>query len=399
MPPSDTREAAPADTLLLRTFVEEVFEPLQRADQRRWARAYLSGLLSVSGKKTLQRLAKAVSPGPAASHGLQQFINASPWDWTPVRQCLARAVAARTAPRAWSVAELVIPKRGEHSVGVHRRFDADSGRTINCQLALGLFLCAESCCVPVDWSLVLGDSWCRDEQRRRRARIPESVSARPAWAHILDFATAVSAHPGLAAVPWAVDLRRTPVAGAVVAGLARRGLDFVCEVGPGQPVVPPSTTAPALGIGEVMARGQARQPHLAVRQQTPLGRPELTTVHSAPVRLPVQEGTPEPLASRRYRALMHPAAGARQGARYWITSFTDRRVDEVLALARHAPASAAAVADMEAHFGVQDFEGRSYPGWHHHMTMSSAAYAFRQLCARAGDGAVPSRPVAGSSCA
>ncbi|MFF5468733.1 IS701 family transposase [Streptomyces achromogenes] len=377
--PAGTLGATAVDTHELRTFAEEVFEPLQRADQRRWAHAYLGALLSVPGKKTLQRLAKAVSPAPAAAHGLQQFINASPWDWGPVRRSLARAVAAQGLPRAWTVAELTIPKRGVHSVGVHRRFDTDLGRTVNCQLAIGLFLAAEVGCVPVNWSLLLEESWCADKERRSRARIPASVTARPAWRHILDFAADVSANPSLTGIPWALDLRRTTDAGAVMEGLARRGMDFVCEVGAAEPVLPAYGVAPALGLGERMARGHLRQPQVVVRQAV-TGRLERLAVHCGEVRLPGRAGEPSG-GPRVYRALARPVGVGRPGARYWITSLADWRPEEVLALARHAAAGEAAVRDL-GHFGVQDFEGRSYPGWHHHMTMASAAHAFTRLTAR-----------------
>ncbi|MFF8729286.1 IS701 family transposase [Streptomyces sp. NPDC015171] len=374
--PSGTLGAPTIDTHELRTFAEEVFEPLQRADQRRWAHAYLGALLSVPGKKTLQRLAKAVSPAPAAAHGLQQFINASPWDWGPVRRSLARTVAGRGLPRAWTVKELTIPKRGEHSVGVHRRFDVELGRTVNCQLAMGLFLAADIGCVPVDWSLLLERSWCADEERRARARIPESVTARPAWRHILDFATDVAANPGLSGIPWVLDLRRTDDAGAVVEGLARRGLDFVCEVSPAEPVVPASAVASAAALGELMARGHMRQPQVVVRQAA-TGRLERLTVHFGEVRLPGRAGEPSGVP-RVYRALARPSGAGRLGVRYWLTSLTDWRAEEVLGLARHASAVEPAVRDL-GHFGVQDFEGRSFPGWHHHMTMASAAHAFARL--------------------
>ncbi|WP_406208670.1 transposase [Kitasatospora sp. NBC_01560] len=369
----------------LHAYVEQVFDSLVRTDQRRWARAYLSGLLNVPGKKTLQRLARSVSPSTAGAHGLQQFINASPWEWGPVRQAVARAVAGQAAPRAWTVAELTIPKRGDHSVGVHRRFDAGSGRTVNCQLASGSFLVGDAHCVPVDWQLALDESWFADEGRRRRARIPDGVPARPAWTHVLDFAGAVAGQPRFAALPWVLDLRRAPDIGPVAAGLGRLGMDFVCEVAPGQPVQSVSrAVAPLAAVGELMARSQARQPHLVVRQAH--GRPKPVTMHSALVRLP-RAGAPRGVSQRVYRVLVRPAVGPRQPARYWITSLTARRVEDVLGLVGAVGSAERTMADLEENFGVLDFEGRSYPGWHHHMTMASAAAAYRRL--HAGSEAEP----------
>jgi hypothetical protein len=365
------------DTPPLRGFVDDVFESLQRVDQRRWAQAYLEALLSVVGKKTLRRLAKAVSPTPAAARGLQQFINASPWDWTPVRRRLAHAVAEERTPHAWTLAVLTIPKRGKQSVGVDRRFDAETGRVINCQQAIGLFLSTDTNCIPVDWTLLLGDSWCKNEQRRRRARIPETVSTRPAWAHILDLASAVAVQPWLASVPWSLDLRRISESGVVMEGLARRGLDFVCEVSAEQPVMSAQTPSPVLAVKELMARGQTRQCHL-VHHAAKDGRAKPFTVHCESVRLLPRTGDSS-VSPYVHRCLSPLPTNVRQNARFWITNFPDQRAEEILTLARCAPAAECAVVDLATDFGVQDFEGRSFPGWHHHITMASAAYTFRHL--------------------
>ena len=33
---------------------------------------------------------------------------------------------------------------------------------------------------------------------------------------------------------------------------------------------------------------------------------------------------------------------------------------------------------MKSELGLDHFEGRSYPGWHHHVVLSAVAYAFLQ---------------------
>ncbi|MEU6949098.1 transposase [Streptomyces sp. NPDC046316] len=375
---------APVDTHLLRAFAEDVFEPLQRADQRRWAQAYLRALLSLPGKKTLRRLAAAVAPTMQAAHGLQQFINNSPWEWTPVRRAVSRSVATLGRPRAWSVAEVTIPKRGEHSVGVHRRFDTESGRAVNCQVAMGLFMVTDSTCVPTDWSLLLGDAWCGDEQRRARARIPASVEAQPAGAHILDFAARVAMCGRIGEAPWVLDLRPYPDAGAVLDGLVRHGADFVCEVSAEQLVRLPQAGPPTGAVAELAAHSPTRQSHRVVRPGLP-GGSEPFTVHVGQIRLAPAAGQAsggnQAAAGLRctYLSVARPAPQGRRPERFWITSLTGHQVEEIMALARSAAVVGRCVADLQEHYGVQDFEGRSFPGWHHHMTMISAAYAFRQL--------------------
>ena len=93
----------------LHMFVEKVFNSLHRAEQRRWAREYLWGLLHTPGKKTPRRMAEAGLLPAGAAHGLHQFINGSPWNWQPVRCALAGTVAAGGPAYAWTCADLLIP--------------------------------------------------------------------------------------------------------------------------------------------------------------------------------------------------------------------------------------------------------------------------------------------------
>lgn len=46
-------------------------------------------------------------------------------------------------------------------------------------------------------------------------------------------------------------------------------------------------------------------------------------------------------------------------------------------------------ADFERGSGLHHFEGRSFRGWHHHVTLASAAHAYLLLAAAAGAGLVP----------
>nr|WP_307167108.1 transposase [Streptomyces rishiriensis] len=359
--------------------MDEIFSPFHRAEQRRWAQAYLWALAHLSGRKTPQNMARAAALPTAAAHGLRQFVTASPWDWEPVRHRLALRVTANAAPYAWTVAELVIPKRGEHSVGVHRRRDATTGRTLNCQRAMGLFLSTDTHAFPVDWSLVLGGPWGSDPERRRRARIPETETGQPAGAHVLDFAADVAARPRLPRAPWVLDLTRSDEAGGLLAGLARQRLDVVCEVDADQLVLAGRRAPLVSTVGELMNVRHARQTHVMIRQ-TADGGAKAAPVHTyaTTVRLPML-GARDELDSPRYRILERPAPDGRQRTRYWITTLTSTRVDEVLRLVRGHIAARATVDALQKRYGVLDFEGRSFPGWHRHMTMASAAYVYQHL--------------------
>lgn len=384
-----------ADDLRMQGFVEDIFWSLHRVEQHRWARAYLWALIHGSGKKTPRRMAREDALPPAALRGLHQFINASSWDWRPVRRRLAERVAAQASPYAWTVAELIIPKSGGHSVGVHRRVDPVTGHSVNCQRALGLFLAGAGHAFPVDWSLVLSGAWDWDPQRRRRARIPEEEKERPVGVHVLGHVTDAVTLPHVAGLPWVLDLTRCEDAAGVLAGLARERLDVVCEVDPGQVVLVGQHTPTVCTVGALMGARHARQPHVIVRQ-APDGRTKVVPVHLYPgtVRLP-QLTVGADGASRTYRILERSAPDGRLPARYWITSLTDRPVDEVLSLVRGRTAALMTVSVLQNRLGVLDFEGRSFPGWHHHMTMASAAYVHQYL--DGAPGGAPAEP-SGATC-
>ncbi|MFG3016519.1 transposase [Streptomyces cinerochromogenes] len=380
---------AAGDRERIQTFVESVFNPLHRAEQRRWARAYLWGLIHTPGKKTPRRMAEAGLLPAGAAHGLHQFINSSTWAWEPVRRALGRTIAAHRPAYAWTVADLLIPKQGEHSVGVHRRLDQATGRTINCQRGVGLFLSTGTRCFPVDWSLVLDGAWDWDDLRRRRARIPDTETGRPVGAFVLGFAAGVTAaHPPLPTAPWVLNLtQRCDDASGVMAGLARRGIDFVCEVDSGQIVLVGRPSPRVITVGELMEEPHARQPHVLLRPtEHGISRAVRVNVYTGPVRLS-QRGAAKDGVSRTYHVLEQLSADGGQPARYWVTSLMGRGVEEVLALARTQALARRTVATLREGFGVLDFEGRSFPGWHHHMTMVSAAYACQQLYG--APGAVP----------
>ncbi|WP_327417717.1 IS701 family transposase [Streptomyces sp. NBC_01233] len=370
-------------------FTERLFGHLPRADQRRWARVYLQGLLTTPGKKSVRRLAASVTESPTASQSLQQFINASPWDWDPARAELLRWAEERHTVRAWTIGQVCFPKRGEHSVGVHRRFDPAAGRMVNCQFGFGLFLSLDGISVPVDWRLVLPETWTTDPVLRRRARIsPDAVHQSPE-SLVVELADGVAARTSSARVPVVADISRLGSAAAVIGMLGRRGHDFLVSVPPalgvcaagtvhsGDPARTPGRESTA---GDLARLGNTSHPYTALLTR-PEARPQRLRIHSALVRVPGGEtGAPGALgAHQTYRLFgeRRPGPGQRGGGPVWLTNMSRHRMDDLLHLARQSARATATLGRLADEFGLLDFEGRSFPGWHHHMTLMSAAYAYK----------------------
>ncbi|WP_030966424.1 transposase [Streptomyces sp. NRRL S-378] len=387
-----TRTRAPATGgTALDEFTERLFGHLPRADQRRWARVYLQGLLTTPGKKTVRRLAASVTTSPTASQSLQQFINASPWEWDPARAELLRWVEERHPVHAWTIGQVCFPKRGEHSVGVHRRFDPVAGRIVNCQFGFGLFLSLDGMSVPVDWRLVLPESWSVDPALRRRARISPDVAHQSPESLVLALIDSTAARTSSVRVPVVADLSRLGSAAALIGMLGRRGHDFlvsvppaltVCAAGPAHAGEPVRSTARVTTAGELARRGNTSHPYTAP-PAGPAGRPQRLRIHSALVRVPGAD-LAVPGGQQTYRLFGEggPGTGARAGGAVWLTNMSRHRMDDLLRLVRHSGRAAATLGVLADGFGLLDFEGRSFPGWHHHMTLMSAAYAYKGLPAR-----------------
>ncbi|WKX72586.1 transposase [Streptomyces sp. XD-27] len=361
----------------LNDFTERLFGNLRRADQRRWAQAYLAALLITPGKKSVRRLADAVSASPTAMQSLRQFVSLSPWDWEPVMRELTRWTEGQGPASAWTLGRAVMPKRGQRSVGVHRCFDPSSGRTLNCQRGLGAFLCIGAVQVPVDWRLFLPAPWTEDVQLRKRARIPDTVEYRPLWAHALDLVDTLTARTASTGAPVVADMSDDPDVGLLLRGLSQRGRDFVVAVPQHLKVLPAGERASNVP-GPISAKDHASSGSSpeTVLISTPDGQQQSRRVHSALVHLPgVRTG---PAAEYPYRLFTEVLPDNRTGA-MWITSLTHRSLDNVASLAALRTCTGTAVTAMESDFGLLDFEGRSFPGWYHHMTLVSAAYTYQRL--------------------
>ncbi|MET8698341.1 transposase [Kitasatospora sp. NPDC004723] len=368
----DAQPLSPAGEAAVSRFAEQVFAHLTRIDQRRWARSYLHGLLAAPGRKSLSNMAASLATGPTAttaSLSLQQFINGSPWDWRPARRVLARLAAGDRPVRAWTATLAVIPKRGDQAVGVHRRFVPDAGRTVKCQAAPGLFVATDRDAVPVDWSLLLDPSWTDDPKRRTRARIPDGLAPFSAGELLLGMVDRLTGLLPIA--PLVADLGVADEPLRLAGALARRGVPYLLEVRGGQavrPVLQAATGRPGrLQQGTVTA--EALFPRR--RPRTP-GAPQ-PVLRGTPVLLPGPLGASGPQGSSVHRLWAH-GGGPGQPRRYWLTNLAED-APGVLALLDAGAATRTTVDRLGSDFGLLDFSGRSFTGWHHHMTLVSAAYS------------------------
>lgn len=161
------------------TGLDEVLERIgprfSRAEPRRRARAYLRGLLAPVERKNGWQLAEAA--GDATPDGVQEFLSRARWDADAVRDDLRAYVADRLGdPGAVLVLdETGFLKKGTKSAGVQRQYSGTAGRIENSQVGVFLGYAGRHGRALADRALYLPEGWAEDAARRLEARVPEDA--------------------------------------------------------------------------------------------------------------------------------------------------------------------------------------------------------------------------------
>jgi hypothetical protein len=359
-----------------------LFATLPRADQRRSGEAYVRGLLSGQGRKSIRRIATQRLDG-YPDQSLQQFVNQSPWDPQPVRQRVARLTADLLRPAGWVLEETVFPKHGRHSAAVDRQFVSSRGRVFNCQLAVSVLLANEDVSVPVHWLLSIPSSWDRDRGRRARARIPTDQRSRPFWRYQIEALDDMSGDWGIPAAPAIIDARACTELPDLLAEMDGRRLEYLVEAsgtaaaqwrsgpyGPGRHGT----------LAELALLVPQQERRLVSWQEPARGRTMRAQVSLLPALSVADSGQRGAPASRAQRTLLVEwPMGKAEPRAFWITNMVDRSATELTALAKLRLRARHDLDVLSGRYGLCDYAGRSFPGWHHHVTLASIAFLFDTL--------------------
>lgn len=359
-----------------------LFESLPRSDQRRRGMEYVQGLLGVQGRKSIRNISSLFG-GEAAEQSLHHFISGSTWDWGPVRRALAHHLEEVSPARAYVLRPMVIPKAGDSSVGVDRRFDPGRGQMMNVQRAVGVWAVSEEHSTPVNWRLFLPETWLDDATRRRQASIPESAAPETMDQCGVEAYLGITRGWGLPVRPAVMDARESDVVDTV-RRLQAADAPLLLRVSANRrfaatdPGLPRSVAETELTAHQLMMMARPlRQPVIQRRpgSEGP-GRAALTA--SVRVELPRRPGR-RPIRSRELVLLGVGETGGRWPAELWLTDLTDLHPAQLLRLSRLTRRVDQDFADIAERVGIKDFSGRSFSGWHRHATLASAAHAVAVL--------------------
>jgi len=377
----------------LEQFLADLLEPLGRRERRHWGSVYVRGLMLDGERKSIEPMAARLPEGNVQA--MQQLIGQSPWLWAPVWQRLAQRMTAELKPDpVWVIDDTGFPKQGHHSVAVARQYSGTLGKTANCQVAVSLHQTAGEESTILDWRLYLPESWTQDPERRAAAGIPAEVKFQTKWElalELIDEAQKWGLRCGVvladAGYGEVTEFRQ---------GLETRQLPYAVGI--------PSTlgvwTKPPR-IHKLKARGQGRPPSAYhYGPQRPGTVREVAQKARGWKQVRWREGSKGWLESRFDACRVQPSHGFHEGRpphkEVWLLVEWPRGETEptkyfLCDLPEHYPLRRLVrivkarwkieqdYQQLKEELGLDHYEGRSWAGWHHHVTLVMLAHAFLTL--------------------
>jgi SRSO17 transposase len=158
----------------LAEFVVPYQHVLETAAGQRNVHLYLQGLLSPLPGKNAEDIAMFID---VERQVIQDFIGTVPWDHRPLVTVLVGQVAERLGEPDGIIAfdPSSFPKRGTHSVGVKRQWCGHRGKVDNCQVGVFMGYVSRHDHTLLDFRLSLPEDWARDAPRRQACHVPLEV--------------------------------------------------------------------------------------------------------------------------------------------------------------------------------------------------------------------------------
>ena len=164
----------------LETFLKPYLGLLARREQQEHAADYVNGRLRNLPRRTTEPIA---TERGKKRRPLQHFVGAGRWDDDAVRSKMCRQVAAEmgSADGVLILDGSGFQKTGPESVGTQRQWCGRLGKEEQCQVGEFLVYAARASVALVDCELYLPKTWANDKRRRARCHVPKDVVFKTGW--------------------------------------------------------------------------------------------------------------------------------------------------------------------------------------------------------------------------
>jgi SRSO17 transposase len=384
-------------------YLEHLKPALNNVTQQRGLKDYCTGLMSTAKRKSVEPMAELIDPTNTRSkhQSLHHFVADAAWS---DEQMLLK-VAQWVVPQMdfsdggwWIVDDTGFPKQGAHSVGVARQYCGMLGKQDNCQVAVSVSLACAQASLPVKWQLYLPEAWAEDGERRAKAGVPEEIgfATKPAIA-----LAQIKSLIEQGAPKHCVDADAGYGADTAFRdGLTELGLPYIVGI-TGTATVWANGHAP---LPSAAQSGEGRSQRLRKGQpDDPLHRPQSVrqvALELSPLqwhRVHWREGTNHSLRSRfamlRVRVahrderrteqrepewlLIEWPEDEAEPTKYWLSTRPESiSLQRLVYEAKMRWRIERDYQDLKQDLGLGHYEGRNWRGFHHHASLSIAAYGF-----------------------
>lgn len=365
-----------------------------RSDQHVWAHRYLRGLLDTLPRKSCEPIALALG---LSVRGMQAFLSESTWSISAVlaqHQRLVTLSLADADDGVFLIDESGMPKQGRHSAGVARQYCGALGKVCSSQVGVFVGYASNKGYTLVDGQLFIPEDWFGEQMAalRQEVGLPSDLTFRTKPQIAVELLQAIAAG-GLLQGRWvAADALygNSPPFRDAVAAL---GLWYFTEVSSTQLIWrrTPALVVPAWsGSGRKPTKQRLKTPaNAAYRVDELLWR----LPKQAWTRTTIKEGSKGPIVCDLAFVRVNEARNGLPGARQWL--IIRRNVDDptvVKFYLSNAPetletAHLARMCGMrwpieltfevsKDELGMDQYETRSWLGWHHHMVLVMLAHHF-----------------------
>lgn len=348
-------------------------------DERRASFAtYAMGILSDAERKSAEPLAARASAEPgrvdAEHQRLLHFLVDSKWSDRAIREAAAKyglaGMTAREPVEAWILDDTGFLKQGKHSVGVQRQYTGSAGKVTNCQVGVSLTVVTRTEQLPIDFELYLPDSWANDPERRKEGRVPDDIvfKTKP-------------------------ELGLQMVERALQAGLPRA--ITLADAGYGTSKQFRSKLR-QLGLDYAVGVNSESKARLLGKDGIPFGKYQSLRKLAAHLeskgafrRCTWRQGTKGPLTARFVRRQIQVSADETatlliewrdrepEPANYFFIAITAAKsTKQLVRLVMQRWRIERTYQDLKGELGIDHYEGRRFPGWHHHISVVLCCYSF-----------------------
>jgi len=378
----------------LEDYVEHFKKCFSRSDQHAWAHRYLRGLLDRMPRKSCEPIALALG---VSVRGMQAFLAESTWSLSLVVAQQERLVTCSLGDAddgVFLIDESGMPKQGQHSAGVAHQYCGALGKVCSCQVGVFVGYASRKGYTLVGGQLFVPQDWFGEQMAalRQQVGLPSELTFRTKPQLAVDLLQAIATRGSLLGRWVAADALygNSPAFRDAVAGL---GKWYFTEVSSDQLIwrrTPALLVRAWSGKGRKPTKQRLKTPANAAYRVDAL---LLRLPKTAWTRVTIKEGSKGPIVCDLAFVRVNEARDGLPGARQWLIIRRNLDAPTVVKFyLSNAPETieTACLARMcgvrwpielmfevgKDELGMDQYETRSWLGWHHHMILVMLAHHF-----------------------